>query len=477
LTLPQKVVLIKTGEKNKEKAFLGYEFSNRRGSEGIHPIQRSKSIDDCTQLYDADTFENSGKASTYIYNAFKGNFDLEIEDNLKENISYQNLVDMLTFDRIDFEKNISLSIKKKVKIESKWELKKFSDFVEIEYGKRIVKQKEQGSIYPVYGGGNETFKSDNFNREDRFIISRFGMSPECMRFVKGKFFLNDSGFTVKPKDTLLNDSYLQDFLFLNQEMIYYCGRGVAQKNIDFEQFNALKIPLPPKETQNKIVTEIKKIVQEEEKYIEKISSLKNEILSNFNKLEDKKILLGNITTFKNGLNYNRQSSGELVTIVGVSNFKDDFSPKLDKLEKNQIEGKLSKDYELEPKDILVVRSNGSARLVGRFLYINELKEKTSFSGFTIRIRVNSEVVNSKFLCHYLKTDIIRNKLTTDSKGSNIKSLNQGLLSSIKIPLPPIKEQEKTVTEIEKLETKIKALEKQIAEIPKLKKAILKKYLE
>ncbi|GAL82708.1 type I restriction-modification system DNA-methyltransferase subunit M [Algibacter lectus] len=113
LTLKQKLVLIKTGEKNKEKAFLGYEFSNRRGSEGIHAIQRSKTIDDCTQLYDANTFENPERASTYIYNAFKGNFDLEINVKLKNNITYQNLVDMLTFDRVDFEKTFHFRLKKK----------------------------------------------------------------------------------------------------------------------------------------------------------------------------------------------------------------------------------------------------------------------------------------------------------------------------------------------------------------------------
>ena len=90
LALPQRLVLVKTGEKNKEKQFLGYEFSNRRGSEGIHPIQRSKTIDDCTQLYDADTFENPLKASTYIYKAFKGGFDLKIPENIQQNISYQN---------------------------------------------------------------------------------------------------------------------------------------------------------------------------------------------------------------------------------------------------------------------------------------------------------------------------------------------------------------------------------------------------
>jgi len=47
----QKAVLVKTGHKKEEKQFLGYEFSNRRGSEGIHPIQRGKKIDECTKLF------------------------------------------------------------------------------------------------------------------------------------------------------------------------------------------------------------------------------------------------------------------------------------------------------------------------------------------------------------------------------------------------------------------------------------------
>jgi type I restriction enzyme M protein len=128
IAYPQKVILVKSGEKDAEKRFLGYEFSNRRGSEGIHPMQRGKNIEDCTQLFDAEVFDNPSKASTYIYKAFAGDFDCAIDEAMQNNVSRHNLVDMLTFDRVEFEKNISLSVKKKVKIESKWEIKKLGDF-------------------------------------------------------------------------------------------------------------------------------------------------------------------------------------------------------------------------------------------------------------------------------------------------------------------------------------------------------------
>ena len=57
----QQVVVVKSGEKNEEKEFLGYEFSNRRGNEGIHPIQRGKTIDECTKLFDPTRFDNPEK--------------------------------------------------------------------------------------------------------------------------------------------------------------------------------------------------------------------------------------------------------------------------------------------------------------------------------------------------------------------------------------------------------------------------------
>lgn len=199
IAYPQKVVIVKSGEKDAEKRFLGYEFSNRRGNEGIHPIQRDKSIEDCTQLFDAHSYDNPNKASTYIQRAFNNDYESEIAESMRGNVSRTRLVDMLTFDRADFEKTISTAIKKKVKIESKWPIKRLDEIININYGTRIVKATVSKGEYPVYGGGGETFKTDSFNRENTYIISRFGMSPECVRKVKGKFFLNDSGLTIETK--------------------------------------------------------------------------------------------------------------------------------------------------------------------------------------------------------------------------------------------------------------------------------------
>ena len=127
------------------------------------------------------------------------------------------------------------------------------------------------------------------------------------------------------------------------------------------------------------------------------------------------------------------------------------TPNLDKLANVQIDGILAENYKLHPGDILVVRSNGSANLVGRFIYIEKLNKVTSYSGFTIRIRANADKVNSKYLCYCLRTEAVRNAITKDPKGANIKSVNQTMLSVIDIPLPPVEIQKEIIAKAEELE--------------------------
>lgn len=479
IAYPQKVVLVKSGEKDAEKRFLGYEFSNRRGSEGIHPIQRGKNIEDCTQLFDPEVFDNPTKASTYIYKAFAGDYDFAIDEEIQKNVSRHNLIDMLTFDRVDFEKNISLSIKKKVKIESKWEQILVSNAIQKVKGYTTKIEKfniQNEGEFPVLTQEKENYIS-GFSNESNPIndlpIILFGDHSCSLKYINFEFFRGADGTVLlKP-----NNNFIPKYFYnVLQISILELIENKEKYQRHYKYLQNLYIPLPPKNIQEKIVADITVLEDKERKTKKEIEKSKFDILSFFINLKFTEINLSSISNFKNGLNYSRNSLGELVCIVGVGDFKDNFSPNIDSLEKIQIDGDLPDDYLLKQNDILVVRSNGSPGLVGRFLFIEDLRMKTSFSGFTIRIRLEDENVNAKFLCHYLKTDLVRNKIVVDSSGSNIKSLNQTLLSNIKIPLPSLSEQQKIVSEIEKIESKIKMLENEIAEIPKLKDAVLKKYL-
>ena len=125
-----------------------------------------------------------------------------------------------------------------------WSYKKLGEVCNIDFGTRVVRSRDAGSTYPVYGGGGATFRMDTYNREDCMVISRFGMSEQCTRFVKGKFFLNDSGLTLSMKKACMIQTFMDwQILYLNNT-IYSLGRGTAQKNLDTKALAEVKLSYP-----------------------------------------------------------------------------------------------------------------------------------------------------------------------------------------------------------------------------------------
>lgn len=477
LAYSQKLVIVKTGEKDAEKQFLGYEFSNRRGSEGIHAIQRGKSIDECTKLFDINTFDNPQKASTYIYKAFENDFDFAIDETLKDNVSRIDLLDMITFDRADFEKNINLSSKKKVKIESKWESKTLKQICNVEYGTRIVKKNNTGNEYPVYGGGGETFRTNSFNRSSCYVISRFGMSQNCVRYVQGDFFLNDSGLTIKTIDKKrILQEYLDNYLFLNQDYVYDCGRGVAQKNIDMEAFNALPIPLPPLDIQQKIVDEIEKIENEINILISNIKNYKKEIQKLIDICFDKYsiFLISDISTSVEYGTSSKSLREGSVPVIRMGNIQDGKII-LDDLVYTNDKNEIAK-YMLKYNDVLFNRTN-SPELVGK-VGIYQHKMPAIFAGYLIRINYIKDKILPLYLVHVLNSEKIRQHgFSVMSKSVHQANINGTLLKNYEIPVPPITEQEKIVSQIEELEKQIAEAQRVIDNSKQQKQAILDKYLK
>jgi type I restriction enzyme S subunit len=186
--------------------------------------------------------------------------------------------------------------------------------------------------------------------------------------------------------------------------------------------------------------------------------------------------LGNLASFRNGINYTQNSKGEHIKIVGVRNFQKHFSAPLDDLDTVTIDGQLSELDSLRQDDILAVRSNGNIELIGRSLLVGEVTENISHSGFTIRIRLSNAEVLPRYLCHFMKSASSRKRLTDGGTGTNIKSLNQGMLSALAIPFPPISVQKILVKKLESISEETQRLatlyERKLAALDELKKSLL-----
>lgn len=128
------------------------------------------------------------------------------------------------------------------------------ELITLDFGTRITKSEDAGTIYPVYGGGGASFRTDNYNREDKYVVSRFAMSEKCVRYVSGKFWMLDSGFTYSVKDeSLLSYKYISYWLLNAQQEIYACSSQSAQRNLKTADFKRFEVPVPPLEIQEAIV--------------------------------------------------------------------------------------------------------------------------------------------------------------------------------------------------------------------------------
>ena len=138
-----------------------------------------------------------------------------------------------------------------------WEIKKLESACNVNYGTRVVQKKDGGTLYPVYGGGGATFRMDRFNREDCLIVSRFAMSSQCVRYVPGKFFLNDSGLTIESSTNEICQDFLDRHIIALNDKIYSLGKGAAQRNLDIKALKNLDLHFPTSiAEQEKIVAEL-----------------------------------------------------------------------------------------------------------------------------------------------------------------------------------------------------------------------------
>jgi len=496
LTYKQKIVLIKTGEKDEEKRFLGYEFSGRRGNEGIHPIQGGKTIDECTRLFDEKIFNNPEKASTYIYKAFNGNYDFPIHESLKNNISRVNLVDMLNFDRANFEKNISMAVKKKVTIETKWDTVTLNKIVSIVRGasprpiREYITEDINGVNWIKIG---DVKPNSKYITETKEKITIEGANKS--RYVKrGDFILSNSMSFGRPYimeiDGCIHDGWLllSDFSNkLNKDYLYYilsdniiqeqfidsASGGTSVDNLNIDKVSYTKIPLPPKEIQEKIVAEIETLDKKEAGRKKKIEFLKDEIKnryieikSKFNEhiLSNEIEIIGGGTPNTNNPEYWENGKIDWLSIVdfkGDTRFVETTEKKITELGLKNSSTKL-----LNAGDIII-----SAR--GTVGELAQLKKPMAFNQSCYGIKAKSNI-DANFLYYALKFEIEQFK--NNAYGAIFDTITTKTFDLIKIPLPPLSDQQKIVAEIEKIEVQIQDLQKELEQLSIQKGLVLKKYL-
>lgn len=338
-----------------------------------------------------------------------------------------------------------------------WTYKKLGEVCEIEYGTRVVQARDGGSIYPVYGGGGATFMMDTYNRENRVVVSRFAMSKKCTRKVIGKFFLNDSGLTIKSKEPLLLQNYLDTFILSSNDKIYHLGRGLAQKNLKVPDLLQIDIAIPNAEVQQSIVSELDKINE--------LISLKKAQLSDLDALAQSIFydMFGDPIDNEKGWEVKKLGEiGEIERGAGISkkDFVDEGLPCIHYGQLHTILGPITKKhYTSIPESLLPkykIAHTGDLIMAITSEDVEGSCKSTAWLGdYDIVVGSDAAILHHEqdgtFLSYYTMTKAFYNEKAKYAKGFKVTHISTKEIESIPVYLPPLSLQQDFAKRIELIE--------------------------
>lgn len=315
-----------------------------------------------------------------------------------------------------------------------------------EKGSSNLKQSDvidKNGEYEIYGASGLIGKVDFFHQEKPYIaVVKDGAGIGRTMLLPEKTSVIGTMQYILPNEKVIPKYLYYVIRYMHLEK-YFTGATIP--HIYFKDYKREEFNLCDLSEQEKIVStlsKIEKIITHRKQQLEKLDLL---VKARFVEMFGDPVLnekgwkckrLLDMGSCKNGMNFHYNDSGIEINCLGVGDFKD-FSTINDTslLPVVSLNEMPSEEYLLKNDDIVFVRSNGNKALVGRSVAVYPNDTPTTFSGFCIRYRLQDTSVSVPYLLRVLKSDDMRLKMA--GRGANIQNLNQQILGTLIIPVPPI----------------------------------------
>ena len=506
---PQPVLLVQSPtDKDQEKSFLGYEWSNRKGDEGIHYLNTGKLKKASSDDEDADDdtirqIKGVNGISTPLFNPMdindvskinslvRANFNkenFELNEGISKFVSMGNLVDMMDFSRVIFTKEIKTSFLTKQIFfdDEKFEMKALATIATfIQRGKNPVYGEE--GIQVIKSGQarggiefdfSKVYFATNYDSEDKRILK------------KGDILINSTGVGTAGRVTLfdLNGKYAVDNHITilrtkngvdNLYVFYTLAYGIGFKNIEamaagtsgqielsVSTIQNIKIPLPPIDIQKKIVEECEKIDQVVTKNKEMIREMQTNMEAIISSLEGLRQPLKTIMCYgKERISYSAITPETYVST--------------DNMEQN-CEGIVP--YNGTPNvNTIVAYQKGDILLSNIRPYLKKLWLANCNGGCSPDVLVlhnnRPAQVDSSFIYYSLRRQGFFDFIMSDIKGMKMPRGKKETIEKFEIILPSLDKQKEVVEKMSKIDEEISKAKQYVANAYSAKQAILDKYLK
>lgn len=470
-----KVVVVNAPSKNEEiKEYLGYNWSTRKGSEGIkylgakndsNILDKNQGINSIqTPLFNPVDLDDPEKINTIIRNNFAGQ-ELECD---YDNLNYYSLEDLLDFKTTVFTKIIkTANIRRNIILKSGYTLYNLSNSsnFQINIGKRVLSTEitKNGEIPVISANVNEVF---GYKNETLPNISNFDL-PSVLWGIDGdwnvgyikennKFYPTDHCGVIR----VLNDKLLAKYVMYALEYEGMQSRFSRSNRASSQRIKDLIIQAPELDEQIKIVNEIDKFdnrIKELKKCIKELNDNINykyeEMFNNKNLAEEKIINL-----------YDELYAGGDTPIHISKKANEEYKyPIYSNGTKNLGLLYYSKEYKTD-KEALTISARGT---------IGYTQIRKPY--FTAVVRLIVMVPNEKVNIHFLKSAVDHMDINKTGNGAGQLTVPDFANMSIKLPNMPM--QEEFAKYVLNIYEKIEKLENELMEIDENKEKLLSMYFD
>ena len=338
------------------------------------------------------------------------------------------------------------------------------DGVEVEWkdlGKLCVgissgknKEKSENGLYPVFGSTGVIGRTNTqIYKHDQILVARVGANAGRVNIAQGEYDVSDNTLIINTRE-LINLKYL--YYFLVNINLNKFAQGAGQPLITGKQLKSLAVPIPCPDNLEKSLTIQAEIVR----ILDAFTAMTAELTAELN-MRKKQYSHYQFELLKFTETTQQLSIGECCDInKGVTPIKK-ATPGKYPLVATTEERQSSSEYQFDCPAVCVPLISSRGHGVASIDRIYYQDGKFALGNILCAITPkDSEVLSARFLRYYLfdKKDVLLVPLMRG--GANV-SLTMDSLKKVKIPIPPIADQQRIVRALDKFDEFVKALPREI----------------
>jgi restriction endonuclease S subunit len=466
------LTIVAPADNAEQKKFLGYDWSNRKGAEGIQINQPGGMLYNDSNRYDNDTL------AAAVRHSFNDR-TISLPDTLEKYYAYLRTQDMLDFSRTTFNKAIKLTADKKIEIVSKYPLVKLGEICNMYQPKTISGNeiKEKGK-YKVFGANGVIGFYEEYNHENAEVaMTCRGATCGTINMTEPKSWITGNAMVITPKEEKkVLKLYLKNYLSYTD--ISHIITGSAQPQITKANLSPLQIPLPPSDIQQKIVSECEKVDEKYNSSRMSIEEYKKKIETEINGVEGQKKSIRSLCSV---INPSKSAIRDIPNDTDVS-FVDMPSISNDgfiEVKTDKPLGELRKgSYTYFAENDIIIAKITPCMENGKCAIAKDLTNGIGMGSSEFHVfRCDTSKINTEFMFAFLNRDVVRKEAEKRMTGaSGHRRVPISFYENLEMPIPTLSDQQRIVSEIESYEAEIAKAKAVMAGCAERKKQILEKWL-